>query len=71
MLLLFLAFVFYPREAYAYIDPFTGGYLFQMLYPMLAAILAILAFFPRLIKNTAITVIDSIRAALGIKHDKQ
>jgi hypothetical protein len=27
-----------PMEAYAYIDPNTGGWLFQLLFPVLVAI---------------------------------
>ena len=34
-----------PGTAFAYIDPNTGGYLFQLLFPIIAAIGAGLTFF--------------------------
>ena len=41
-LVLTLAFV---EPAYAYIDPNTGGYLFQLLFPVFAALIALWTFF--------------------------
>lgn len=34
-----------PSVCYAYVDPTTGGYIFQLLFPIISAVAAILLFF--------------------------
>jgi hypothetical protein len=36
-----------PSVAFAYVDPNTGGYVFQVLFPILSAAAAIFVFFKR------------------------
>jgi hypothetical protein len=36
-----------PETAYAYIDPNTGGYAFQLLFPLLSAVGGVFLFFRR------------------------
>jgi len=42
---------FLPAEAHAYIDPNTGGYVFQWLFPIFSAIAAFFMFFRTAAKN--------------------
>jgi len=35
----------FPTNAFAYIDPNTGGYVFQVLFPLVSAVLAGYIFF--------------------------
>ena len=45
MIFVIIAFyLFCPAEAYAYIDPNIGGYIFQILFPLLCAVSTILLF---------------------------
>src|SRR5690349_11304337 len=41
-----------PSSAYAYIDPNTGGYLFQILFPVISMVAAVYLFF----KNQVISI---------------
>jgi len=47
-----------PVESYAYIDPNTGGYVFQILFPVISAIAAVVLFF----KNQAVSILKKIGA---------
>lgn len=40
-----------PNIAFAYVDPNTGGYIFQSLFPVITAIVAGYLFFKNQIKN--------------------
>jgi len=42
---------FLPADAHAYIDPNTGGYVFQWLFPLFSAIAAFFMFFRTAAKN--------------------
>lgn len=61
LLFVFLPLVLYSREAYAYIDPGTGGYLFQVLFLAFSAVVAILAFFRSKVEAAISGVLDFIR----------
>jgi len=50
--------IIYPSTVFAYIDPNTGGYVFQILFPIISAITAVLLFF----KNQAVSVIKRVIA---------
>jgi len=43
--------VLFPSHACAYIDPNTGGYVFQILFPVLSAIAGMFLFFRNTIKQ--------------------
>jgi hypothetical protein len=43
--------VLFPTTAGAYIDPNTGGYVFQILFPVLSAIAGMFLFFRNFIKQ--------------------
>jgi hypothetical protein len=47
-----------PGTAFAYIDPNTGGYVFQILFPIISAITAVLLFF----KKQAVSVLKKVAA---------
>lgn len=49
----FIAFVFIimPTTCFAYVDPSTGGYIFQLLFPIISAITAGCIFFRNGIKR--------------------
>ena len=55
-ILLLVLFILYPKEAYAYVDPGTGGYIFQVLFLFFSAIIGFLAFF----RNKVAAVISSV-----------
>ena len=55
-----------PTLAFAYVDPNTGGMLFQLLTPMLALAAAGLAFARRQITRAISAVVHSIRGLLGL-----
>jgi len=64
--LLFLPLIFIlPKNAFAYIDPNTGGYVFQILFPIISAIAGILIFFKNGVKRL-IALIG--RAVFGDKN---
>lgn len=48
--------VFFAKDVFAYIDPNTGGYIFQLLFPLLSAIAGILLFFKNGVKNIIVTI---------------
>jgi len=52
------------RPAYAYLDPFTGGTIFQVLYAAVAGALAGVAIFPRQVKQMGGAVVRRLAAAL-------
>lgn len=37
---LFILIIVFPKYAFAYIDPNTGGYVFQVLFPLVSVVLA-------------------------------
>jgi hypothetical protein len=41
----------YASDASAYIDPSTGGYIFQILFPVISAIAGALMFFNKRLKS--------------------
>lgn len=53
--LILIALVLQPTFAFAYIDPNAGGFLFQLLAPLFAAIVAAWVFMRR-------AIVDSLRA---------
>ena len=54
LLLLFFTTLLYPQIAHAYIDPGTGGLIFQLLFAFFAALMAGLVFFKQQVKSTEI-----------------
>jgi hypothetical protein len=48
--ILFLSIIF-PSTCFAYVDPSTGGYIFQLLFPIISAITAVCIFFRNSIKR--------------------
>ncbi len=61
----FLLFTFYSREAYAYIDPGTVGYLFQLLLLAFSALFAILIFFRNKVQATIGNIFNFIKTFFG------
>lgn len=61
----FLLFTIYSREVYAYVDPGTGGYLFQVLFLAFSAVVAVLAFFRSKVEAATSGVIGFIRKLLA------
>ncbi len=51
------------RPAYGYLDPFTGGTLFQLLFAAMAGLFAGAAIFPRQLKRIGGAVIHKLGAA--------
>ena len=49
-----------PKNAFAYIDPNTGGYIFQILFPILSGIYFAFLFFGRSIKRLLKRIKDKI-----------
>lgn len=62
---MFLLFILYSREAYAYVDPGTGGYIFQVLFLAFSAVVAVLAFFRSKVEASISSVLSFIRKLLG------
>ncbi len=60
--------VFVVRGVFAYIDPNTGGLIFQLLAAILAFSSAMILFFPRQIRGAAARVWRAVR---GIFPNKQ
>lgn len=58
---LLLLFIVCSSEAYAYVDPGTGGYLFQVLFLAFSAVAAVLAFFRSKVEAAAGNVLDFIK----------
>lgn len=58
--LYFLTVCFYAEDAFAYIDPNTGGYIFQLLFPILSAIVGILLFFKNSVKNIFAAIVRAV-----------
>lgn len=54
-----------PNAAHAYIDPNTGGYLFQILFPVISMIAAIYLFF----KNQVISLFTKFTGLFKKKKD--
>lgn len=54
-----------PTAAFAYIDPNTGGYVFQMLFPVFSVIAAVFLFF----KNQAMALVRWIVRLVTRKRD--
>lgn len=49
-----------PKTVFAYIDPNTGGYFFQILFPILSGIYFVFLFFGRSIKRLFKKIRDKI-----------
>lgn len=58
---LLLLFIIYSREAYAYVDPGTGGYLFQVLFLAFSAVVAVWAFFRSKVEAAAGNILNFIK----------
>jgi len=52
LLYLFLFNIIYATDAFAYIDPNTGGIFFQLLFPLLVAILGFFGILRNKVKNS-------------------
>lgn len=63
-ILLLLLCISYPKEAYAYVDPGTGGYIFQVLFLLLSAVISILAFFRNKVEAVISSVLTPIKNLL-------
>jgi hypothetical protein len=50
-----------PGQADAYVDPNTGGYIFQILFPIVSAIVAAFLFFKSQIVNMWKKVVGRVR----------
>ncbi len=57
LILWFFSLILYPREAYAYVDPGTQGYIYQVLFLAFSAMVAIRIFF----RNKLEAAIGSVR----------
>ena len=53
--------LWYPVEGYAYVDPNTGGYIFQLLFPILSILAAIYLFFKNQVKRIFASLIGLFR----------
>lgn len=60
-ILVFLLFVLYSREVYAYVDPGTGGYLFQVLFLAFSAVVAVLALFGSKVEAAISGILSFVR----------
>jgi len=56
-----------PSDSYAYIDPNTGGYIFQLLFPIISAIGAIAIFF----RNGLKRLFDIFLRMVGLTKNSQ
>lgn len=52
-------------KAHAYVDPNTGGYIFQLFYPIFVAIGISYFFLKRQIKQLCLSFLNLIRKAFG------
>lgn len=50
-IMMFIIVVLFPSLSIAYVDPNTGGYVFQILFPVLSAIAGMFLFFRNYIKQ--------------------
>lgn len=57
------------NPAHAYVDPNTGGYVFQILFPILSGIAAIFLFFRDQAKRAIHGVVNLVRRVFGGKTD--
>ena len=62
---LLAAFAVFPGGAHAYIDPNTGGYVFQALFPVVSVILGWYVFFRENMKKVLGGLASRIRKLLG------
>lgn len=57
--------LFITNKAQAYVDPNTGGYIFQLLYPIFVAIGIGYLFLKKQIKQLFLSFLNLIRKAFG------
>jgi hypothetical protein len=69
MVLTLVASLVSAQSALAYIDPNTGGMLFQLLAVIFASLSAILLFFSRQIRTFAARAVRSLRGMFGGKQE--
>ena len=62
-----VALVGFAERSEAYVDPNTGGYVFQILFPILSAIAAMWLFFKNQMKRTIRGVFKLVLRASGKK----
>lgn len=60
----------FPSTSHAYIDPNTGGYIFQLLFPVISAIGAIAIFFRNGFKRMIDTILRRVGVTKNIPKDK-
>lgn len=63
--LIILSLLLFTNDALAYVDPNTGGYIFQLLYPVFIAVGICYLFLKRQIKQLFLSFIHFIRKAFG------
>ena len=63
--LIILTLLLSAKEALAYVDSNTGGYIFQLLYPVFMAVGIGYLFLKRQIKQLLLSFINFIRKAFG------
>ena len=50
------------QDVLSYLDPFTGGYIFQMLFVVISGMLGVLLFIPRCAKRTLDVIIKKVKS---------
>lgn len=58
----------HSHEAHAYVDPGTGGYVFQILFLLFSAAVAFLAYFRDRIKGAIDGVVNFIKTLFGSRR---
>lgn len=59
-----------PSNSFAYIDPNTGGYIFQLLFPIISAIGAVVIFFRNGLKRMIDIFLRRVGVTKNIPKDK-
>ena len=59
-ILLLASIAVFPRDAFAYIDPNTGGYVFQVLFPVISVIIAWYVFFRDKLRKVVGSIVSRI-----------
>lgn len=65
VLLFLIPFILRPNEAHAYVDPGTGGYVFQILFLLFSAAVAFLAYFKDKIKGAVDGILSFFKNLFG------
>lgn len=63
----FLALSLYPSINYAYVDLNTGGYVFQMLFPIISGIVTVYLLFKEQTKKLFLSALGLLKSLLRIK----